>query len=302
MANKCPNCGKELKWYNIKADCPDCGVSIPNFNWEARLEEDSLRAEAKFAVFYKTMNMLKYSVFGTKLRIARILMSFIPALGFLLPWATITSDKDILSLDLLGLFTEGTNTIGFFGILFKNISDIFSAISAEGFSGPVTYFIFGLVMMLLGIITIVVAFFLIFITFKKPKTKATWITDIISIAFTCVAAILFMLCSGKIAGPFSIAELTFENASCSVLWGLFVYILLLGVALTGNILVSRADVKSDDELEAERLEKVRIKEEKAEAERIRKEAERAQAQKKAEEEQAEKVRKAKEALAKKEKK
>ena len=38
----CPNCGKKLHFWNIKAECSKCGVSIPNFNWIERLEEDPL--------------------------------------------------------------------------------------------------------------------------------------------------------------------------------------------------------------------------------------------------------------------
>lgn len=296
MASKCPNCGRVLKWYNVKAECPDCGISIPNFNWEARLEEDNRKAEEKFGKFYRTLNMLKYSVAGTKLRIVRIILSFLPAIGFILPWASLSSSKDTLNLDLLGLFTDGTSTIDFFGILFKNIGDIISAMSGEGFGGPVTYFMAGLLMMLLGIVTIVIAFFLIFIKFRKPKTNAIWITDALSIAMTFVAALLFTVCTKNAAGTFSIGTLTFENAQAGILWGIFVYVALLAVALIGNILVSKADVTSEDDLEAARLERVRLKEEKAEAERIRKEAERAEAKKRAEAEEAEKIRKAKEAL------
>lgn len=302
MASKCPNCGRVLKWYNIKAECPDCGISIPNYNWEARLEEDNLRAEEKFGKFYRTLNMLKYSVVGTKLRVARIFMSLIPAVGFILPWAFIKSSQDSLYLDLLGLFSDGTSMLDFFGIFFKNISGILSALSAESFSGALTYFTFGFIMMLLSVVAIVLGFFMIFIKFRKPKTKAIWITDVLSIVFSIIAAILFIVCGNKVSGDFSIGTLSFVGAEAGALWGIFVYIALLCVALVGNILVSRAKAKSEDELEKERLEKVRLKEEKEEADRIKKEAERAEAKKKAEAEQAEKVRKAKEALAKKNKK
>lgn len=300
MASNCPNCGRTLKWYNIKAECPDCGVSIPNFNWEARLEEDNIKAEAKFNKFYRTLNMLKYSVGGTKQRIVRIILSLVPAIGFILPWANVESEADTLNFDLLGLFTDGKSTIDFFGILFGDIGGILSTISGEGFSGPVTYIIFALLLMLLSVVTIVVAFFLIFITFKKPKTNALWIADIISIVFALISAVLFIASGDKSAGAnFTIGTLEFTNATSGAFWGILVYIALLAVPMIANMLVSKADVKSEEQLENERLEKVRIKEEKAEAARIRKEAERAEAQKRAEAEQAEKVRKAKEALAKK---
>lgn len=303
MASKCPNCGQEIKWYNLKADCSACGVSIPNFNWEARLEEDNKKAEEKFGAFYKTLNMLKYSVFGTKLRIARIIMSFIPIIGVIVPWATVAGDNATLNFDLLGLFTKGTNTIKFFGMLFKDIGGVIGTMSAEGFSGPVSFTILGLLFVLLSIVTLVVAFFLIFITFKKPKTKAMWIADIIGFVFTGVAVFLFSSVSGKIGTePFSIATLTFENASASVMWGIFVYMALNVVAFLGNFFVARADIKSEEQLENERLEKVRIKEEKEEQARIKKEQQKLEAKKLQEKEQAEKVRKAKEALEKKNKK
>lgn len=294
MANKCPKCSGKLKIYHIKAECPHCGTNIPNYNWEARLEEDSAVAEAKFASLYRKLNLLKYSVFGTKLRILRLLMSFIPAVGFILPWAYVTSEKDSLYFDLLGIFTDGTNTIKFFGVLFKDIGGILSALE-----GPVLYIILGLLFMLLSIVVIVVAFFVPIVKFTKPKTNAAWITDALSIILAVVAAGMFIAAGAPAyeAGGFNIGTLEFsQGASADVMWGLFVYIALLVVAMVGNLLVSKSDIKSEEDLEIERLARVRIKEEKEEAERIRKQEAWIEAEKKKEEEHAEKVRKAREAL------
>ncbi len=303
MAAKCPNCGRDLKFYNIKAECPGCGVSIPNYNWEARLEEDSRIAEEKFAALYRTLNRFKFSVIGSRMRVARLFMSLIPAIGFILPWATVVSEKSTLSFDLLGFFTDGESTIGFFSILLKNIGSIFGTMSAEGFSGPVSFIMLGFLLILLSVVAIVVAFFLPFVRFKKSDTNAGWIADILSIVLAVAGTVMFILSGSKVSGAeFSIGTLEFIGASSKALWGIFVYILLLAVAMTGNILVSKATVVSDEALEAVRAEKVRVKEQKEEAERIRKEAAWAEAKKKAEEEQAEKVRKAREALAAKENK
>lgn len=294
MASKCPACGKKLKLYHIKAECPYCKANIPNYNWEARLEEDSAIAEAKFASLYRKLNLLKYSVFGTKLRILRLLMSFIPAVGFILPWAYVASDKDTLNFDLLGLFTDGTNTLKFFGIFFKNIGDIFSAME-----GPVLYIVLGFLAMLLSIVVIVVAFFVPIVKFTKPKTNAAWITDIISIIFAVVSSAMFMAAAAPASQleSFNIGTLEFATgASVDATWGLFVYIALLIVAMVGNLLVSKSEITSEEDLEIERLAKVRMKEEKEEAERIRKQEAWLEAEKKKEEEHAEKVRKAREAL------
>lgn len=294
MASKCPKCGGVLRLYHVKAECPHCGANIPNYNWEARLEEDSAIAEAKFASLYGKLNLLRYSVVGTKLRIARLFMSFIPALGFILPWAYVTSEKDSLYFDLLGLFTDGTNTIKFFGILFKDIGGILSNLE-----GPVLYIMAGLLLMLLSIVIIVVAFFMPIIRFTRPKTNAVWITDILSILAAVAAAAMFIM-SGTPAyesAGFNIGTLEFSAAaSADAMWGLFVYVMLLCVAFVANLLVSRSEVTSEEDLEIERLAKVRMKEEKEEAERIRKQEAWLEAEKKKEQEHAEMVRKAREAL------
>ena len=230
-------------------------------------------------------------------------MSFIPIVGIIIPWATLKGDNAELNYDLLGLFTDGTSTINFLGVLFKDLGGVIETLSAEGFGGPASFMVFGLLSVLLSIVILVVAFFLIFIAFKKPKTKAMVITDILGLIFMAAGIFFFSSVGGKIgAEPFSLAGLTFENATASAEWGIFVFIALGFVALMGNILVAKADIKSEDTLEAERLEKVRIKEEKEEAARIKKEQARLEAARLAEIEQEEKVRKAKEALAKKSKK
>jgi hypothetical protein len=294
MANKCPKCSGKLRIYHVKAECPHCGANIPNYNWEARLEEDSAVAEAKFASLYRKLNLLKYSVFGTKLRIARIFMSLIPAVGFILPWAYVVSDKDSLNFDLLGLFTEGTNTIKFFGVLFKDIGGVLSNLE-----GAVLYIMLGLLLMLLSIVVIVVAFFMPLVKFTKPKTNAGWIADVISILLAVGATGMFIAAGEPAAAAeyFNIGTLEFTaGASADAAWGLFVYIALLAVAMIGNLLVSRAEVTSEEDLEIERLAKVRIKQEKEEAERIKKQEAWIEAEKKKEQEHAEKVRKAREAL------
>ncbi len=298
MAAKCPKCGEKLHIYDVKAECKHCGANIPNYNWEARLEEDNKTAEEKFQLLYYKLNDFRYTTIGTKLRIWRIVMSFLPAIGFVLPWAQLKSEADTLSYDLFGIFTDGANTLNFFGILFKDIGGLLSA------DNPARLYVLGFLLMLLNIVVIVAAFFLIFITFRNFKTKAVVIADVLSILITGAATAMFFMADEAVsaADTFTIGTLTFENASSGAMWGVYVYIALLCVALIGNLLVLKAPVKSKELLEEERLERVRIKEEKEEAERIRKEAARAEAEKKAEEEKAEKIRKAREALAERENK
>lgn len=297
MAARCPNCGGTLKWYDMKAECKHCSANIPNYNWEARLEEDNKIAEEKFQKLYYKLNDFRYTTIGTKLRKNRIWLTLLPAIGFILPWAQIKGELNTLSLDLLGLFTDGTDTIKFFGIFFKRLGDILGGVSA---GEPYADFIIGFLLMLLSIVAIVAAWLFAFILFRRPKTKVMCVLDILSIGFATAAGFMFSQVNADVSAVttyFKIGNLYFNNASASVMWGIYVYIALLFVALVANILVAKAPVKSKETLEEERLGRVRIKEEKEEAERARKEAARAEAAKKAEQEQAEKVRKAREALA-----
>ena len=287
MASTCPNCGKKLKWYNMKAECSQCGVSIPNYNWEGRLEEDAEKAEKKFASFYKSLNIFSYSLWGTKLRRLRIILSFLPAIGFLLPWAYLKSDSNSIGIDFLGLFTSGKSLIDVISDFFANKSLYFTNMAYEGNSGVLTYSMLGISFMLLSLVFIVIAFFLILFTFKHPKTKAMVVFDALSIASAVASCIMFVIGFGgeQTQTAVNFGSISLYNISGGISWGIFVAIALLAVALVSNILVAKAPAKSDEELEAKRLAKKAEKEEKERLEDIRKEKEREEAEKRAAEEQ-----------------
>lgn len=96
---KCPKCGKELTILNFRAECPKCGVNIPNYNWEKRLEEDADKAEMAFArLHYKTANF-KSATVGTKLRIVRLVCTFLPLIALVLPLAKYSIELPFFSKD-----------------------------------------------------------------------------------------------------------------------------------------------------------------------------------------------------------
>ncbi|MFR1993492.1 MAG: hypothetical protein ACLS26_08430 [Eubacterium sp.] len=139
MASTCPNCGKKLHFWNVKAECSSCGVSIPNYNWQERLEEDSDKAEKQFAVFYKSLNRIAYSIWGTKLRIVRLVLTFLPAIGFILPWADFKSDGANFTLTIYSLFNKNNSLVDFFKSFFGNAGLYMSNMKFEGYSGPLTF-------------------------------------------------------------------------------------------------------------------------------------------------------------------
>ncbi len=298
MASTCPNCGKKLHIYDIKAECSSCGVSIPNFNWEARLEEDSEKAERQFSAFYKTLNRIAYSVWGTKLRIVRIILSFIPIIGYIVPWAYMKSDAKSFGIDLIGIFTDGYSLIDLFKSFFVNSSLYFTNMSYEGYSGPVTYSMLAILFMVLSLLLFVISFFLIIITCKHSKTKAMFIIDTVGVGCAVASGVLFSIGATTAADytAFNFGDFPIYNAHGGLCWGFFVALALLIVATVVNFLVAKAPAKTDDELEAERLARKAEKDEKERQAAIKREREREEAEKKAAEEQAELVKKAKESL------
>lgn len=298
MASTCPNCGKKLHWYDVKADCSECGVSIPNFNWEARLEADNELAERKFATFYRALNRLAYSIWGTKLRIARIILSFVPAIGFILPWATIKSDAKSVGLDLFGITCE-KSLLDILSDFFSNASNYITNMGYEGFSGVLSFTMYGVLLMVLSLVFAVIAFFLILITAKHSKTKAMVTFDILSVLSACASAVMIHFassaCAGQTAANFGSFPL--YNISAQVNWGFYVALVLLLVATVMNGMVAKAPAKSDEELENERLERKAVKEAAEHEKELQNEIARREEEARAKQEQAEKVAKAKAELA-----
>lgn len=295
MAATCPNCNKKLRFYEIKAECSNCGVSIPNYNWEKRLEEDNVNAEAKFQSFYKSLNRIAYSIWGTKLRIARIVLSFIPIIGYIVPWAYMKSDATSFGIDLLGIFTDGKSLLDIISSFFGNSSLFIQNMKYEGFSGPITFTMLSVLFMVLSLVFMVIAFFLIIFTFKHSKTKAMFIFDVLGVSSAVVSAILFkvaMSSASSFAG-FNFGDMPVYNAVGGVSWGFFVALVLLLVATGINLAVAKAPAKSDDELESERVARAEAKEEKARQAEIRKQKEKEENEKRIAAEQAEKLAKAK---------
>lgn len=282
----CPNCGNKIPFWNIKAECKKCGVSIPNYNWMERLEEDNKNAEQSFEVFNRTMNRVRYSLFGTKLRIARLVLTFIPIIAFILPWASVKSEGDSFQLALFS-FNGSKSAIDIISQLFSNGALIKNDIAFEGTFGPATFLLAGTVFYFLTLLFMVISFFMSIFKCKKPKTRSTITFDVIAVVTAIVSVSLFSYAAvaGADSTAFSLGTLSAINVSGGVSAGIISFIALFAAALWINIAVAIAPAKSDEQLEAERLAKVAAKEEKERREELKKEEARIKAQKAAEEEQ-----------------
>ena len=231
MASTCPNCGKKLHIWDIKADCSECGISIPNYNWQARLEEDNIKAEEQFAKFYKTLNRVAYSIWGTKLRIVRLILTFLPAIAFILPWATVKSDATSFDLSVIS-FSGNKALIDFFKSFFGNLDVYIANMKFENFSGAVTLGVASYLLFVLTALLIVIAFFMNIIMCKRPKTKVTVVFDVLTIIASVASVTCFIMC-GNVAKDFiavNFGDYPLYCAASSISWGYFVAIALFLVA------------------------------------------------------------------------
>ena len=181
----CPGCGYKLKPWNVKAECPKCGVNIPNYNWEERLEQDAQRSEWAFAKFRRSVKYLKRGLVGTKLSIVRLVFTFVPLVIFVIPAFRLTMNLPFSSfenqyvslLDIILAIVDGID-----------IGALFTLMGSEIVGGACTLFLAGFLLIALGVVSAVLNFFVLIICSVKHKYIANYVLCILS-ALLFVAAI-----------------------------------------------------------------------------------------------------------------
>lgn len=188
MAN-CPNCGFKLKIWHVKAECPNCDVNIPNFDWVNRLEQDSIAAEAAYAKMRQTIAKLKYAFVGSPLRIARLPISVLPLFSFLLP---------LFSVSFNFPFFEEDKTYSLLGII-KHIPSItFAAIpdylSSDILGSPTLRLLAAVALIFISLFSLVtVSLGFLIANFKRLNSKGLFFTNLF--AAGCMLASTFLFAS-----------------------------------------------------------------------------------------------------------
>ncbi len=84
MAN-CPKCGKKLRLYDWRPECPHCGVNMVYYNSNDRMLEETEQAEIEHAHSQPRIDRAKAAFFGSAPAIARIVLSVLPIGALFLP-------------------------------------------------------------------------------------------------------------------------------------------------------------------------------------------------------------------------
>ena len=230
MAAKCPECGCELKIWNIKAECPECGVNIPNHKWQERLESDANTAERAFAQFHYKLANFKSAVVGSKLRIARLILTFAPLIALVLP---------LYNFKLTLPFYNGEKTVSFLTfvldyLLETDIGSVLKLVGGEVVGNAALMVLIACVLLLLAVVCGVLNFFVLLIAGIKLKYVFNVVLNAISTVCWAIAAIFFVqfsnICTALGGGIVT---------ECSIGIGFLVGVALFLVNLTLNIVVGK---------------------------------------------------------------
>lgn len=227
---RCPHCNYKLKIIDVKAECPVCGVNIPNYKWEEKLDEDAVYAERSFASFRRKTSAFKSALFGSKMRIARFVMTFAPLLFFLFPMITYRANLPLANSE------ESPSMLGVILAIVNGKVDIGSMLGFISFEKSGTAFLvlyLALVMVILGIVTGVLNFFVLILSGFGYHAKGNIALCAASI-ITFTAAIVMVIVSSSM-----FASAIPEIFSVKLSYSLFIGIFFFAINLTLNSIAEK---------------------------------------------------------------
>lgn len=225
----CPKCHGILNFWNIKAECPYCGVNIPNYDWEGTLDADAAKAEVSWVKFRKFTGNFKSAVFGNPLRIVRFICTFLPLVTLILPLANYTLNLPFIneSASNFTLLDFSMNTL-----LSLNWGSLLGLINSQAIGGGFIMLVCSVLLTYLAIVFGVLNF--VFVLLKAPSLKAgaNIVLCVLSTLCFAVSGVLFTLSVSQIGAT----SAAFINGS--VQFGLFVGIALFALNVILNTVVN----------------------------------------------------------------
>ncbi len=117
---RCPHCGKKLRLFDWRPECPGCGVNLNYYDANQRLLDEAERAEREHALFQPRIDRAKAAYAGSGWAIARIVLTLLPAGALFLPLVKSAAGEERFSI--IGVI-ERINAAGFGAVLGKALKD-----------------------------------------------------------------------------------------------------------------------------------------------------------------------------------
>lgn len=217
----CPKCGKKLRLYHWRPECPYCGVNMVYYNSNDRLLAETEQAEIEHAHSQPGIDRAKASFFGSAPAIIRLVLSVLPLGALFLPLAKIIRGGETSSVNAIGVY----NYISKYGLAldFGNAGKTLISVSVLmiAFSAVMILVCLGCLVMSLG----------------KHGRQRNLILNILLTGSAVISAVCFM------AGRGYLGEIFDDYSSSNLAAGAYVYAALTLVIMIYNLILAKKGLK-----------------------------------------------------------
>lgn len=170
---KCPKCGGEIPFYDLKANCKHCGVNIYYYSQDALLARDAKRTELEAGVARMVIARIKATFIGGGLQIARMVFVIATIASLLLPIGAVKYHlpfyEDALSAGWIGLVKAFQS-----GLLMKAPDLLKSALLKPQTIAGLIFFGCLFVLLLIGVIILAIYLLSFFNLKRSTKMMKNW--------------------------------------------------------------------------------------------------------------------------------
>ncbi len=205
----CPKCGKALRIYHWRPECPFCGVNMVYYNSNERILAETEQAEIEHAHSQPKIDRAKAAFFGSPAAIARIVLSLLPVGALFLPLCRMPHSD--AALNVLGVYKAVDESGGF------------GAAIGQAFEGNVLAL--SLLLLLVSAALILVCLICLPMSLGKHGKARNLILNSVMLGAAAAAAVVFAVGGGKL------------------LIGAFVYPALFALLLIYNLILAKKGLK-----------------------------------------------------------
>ena len=188
---KCPKCGGEIPFYDLKPNCRHCGVNILYFTQDDELARDAKRTELENAKARMVIAKIKAVFVGSFLAVMRMVFLIGSICALMIPFASVTYRlpfyEEKLSAGLIGIIQSFSS-----GLLLSLPKFLQSALFSKATLGILIVLAFFVLLALADVVMFVV-YLLGFISPDKTA-KALKIISVIACIISAGAQIAALVC------------------------------------------------------------------------------------------------------------
>lgn len=220
---KCPKCGGEIPFYDLKPNCRHCGINIMYYIQDYQLERDAKRTELESAGMRMIIAKIKASFIGSLLAVFRLIFVAGVICAMMIPFATVTYRlpfyEEKLSIGLIGIIGSLGN-----GMLLDTLNFYKSSLFSSAALGALIVLTF---FALLAVADVVIfCFYLLSFLSPDKTTKAMRNISVCACILSLGAQAAALICKTSLvdAAPNYEFALGFGGLACFVLHFVLVFI------------------------------------------------------------------------------